>query len=128
MLTEKCDLFFDCQYGFRFSWSTADLLTFVSHRIVGDFSRSLATQAVALDISKAFDRVWYAGFLHKLESQVRYLALFLLFSVIDGFEWLVLHFLSYTLMTFLMILSVILLSMLMILFSTLSVTRQCDLR
>ena len=62
--------------------------------------------------------------------QVRYLALFLLFSVIDGFEWiwmgsfckniqlmveflkaplLVLHFSYYTLMTFLM-LSVILLS------------------
>ena len=75
-----------------------------------------------------------------MEFQVRYLALFLLFSVIDDFEWfwmeslhkniqlmleflkapfLVLHFSYYTLMTFLM-LSVILLSMLMILLSTLS--------
>ena len=26
------------------------------------------TQAVALDISKAFDRVWHAGLLHKLKS------------------------------------------------------------
>ena len=26
-----------------------------------------ATQAVVLDISKAFDRVWHAGFLHKLK-------------------------------------------------------------
>ena len=31
------------------------------------FNRSGATQAVALDISKAFDRVWHAG-LHKLKS------------------------------------------------------------
>ena len=27
-----------------------------------------ATRAVALDISKAFDRVWHAGLLHKLKS------------------------------------------------------------
>ena len=73
-----------------------------------------------------------------MEFQVRYLALFLLFSVIDGFKWfwmgslhkniqlmleflnavvLVLHFSYYKLMTFLMMLYVILLSMLMILLS-----------
>ena len=77
-----------------------------------------------------------------MEFQVRYLALFLLFSVIDSFEWfwieslhkniqlmleflkvsfLVLHFSCCILMTFLMMLSVILLSMLMILLSSLSV-------
>ena len=71
-----------------------------------------------------------------MEFQVRYLALFLLFSVVDGFEWfwmeslhkniqllleflkapfLLLHFSCYTLITFLMMLSVILLSMLMML-------------
>ena len=83
----------------------------------------------------AFDRVWHAGFLHKLsliEFQVRCLALFLLSSVIDGFNWfwmeslhrniqlmleflkspfLVLNFSCSTLMTFLTIFSVILLSM-----------------
>ena len=32
------------------------------------FSRSGATQAVALDISKAFNRVWHAGLLNKLRS------------------------------------------------------------
>ena len=32
------------------------------------FSRSGATQAVALDISKALDIVWHAGLLHKLKS------------------------------------------------------------
>ena len=31
-------------------------------------TRSVATQAVALDISKAFDKVWHAGLLHKLKS------------------------------------------------------------
>ena len=83
---EKCGLFSDFQYGFRSSRSTADLLTVVSDRIARAFNRSGATRAVALDISKAFDRVWHAGLLHKL-FQVRYLALFLLFSVIDDFEW-----------------------------------------
>ena len=80
-----------------------------------------------------------------MEFQVRYLALFLLFSVIDDFEWfwmeslhkniqlmleflkapfLVPHFSCYTLMTFLMMLSKILLFMLMILLSILSVIRN----
>ena len=65
---EKCGLFSDFQYGFRSSRSTADLLTVVSDRIAGAFNRSGATRAVALDISKAFDRVWHAGLLHKLKS------------------------------------------------------------
>ena len=80
-----------------------------------------------------------------MEFQVRYLALFLLFSVIGTFGWfwmgslhkniqlmleffngpfLVLHFSYYTLMTFLMLLSVLLLSMLVILLSTVSVIRH----
>ena len=41
------------------SRSTADLLTVPGLGV---------TRAVALDISKAFDRVWYAGLLHKLKS------------------------------------------------------------
>ena len=65
---EKCGLFSDFQYGFRSSRSTADLLAVVSDTIVRAFNRSGATQAVALDISKAFDRVWHAGLLHKLKS------------------------------------------------------------
>ena len=58
--------FSDFQYGFRSSRSTADLLTVVSDRIA--FNRSGAILAVALHISKAFDRVWHAGLLHKLKS------------------------------------------------------------
>ena len=96
---------------------------------------------MALDIFKAFDWVWHAGFfinVSLMEFQVRCLILFLLFSVIDGFKWfsieslhksiqlmlgflrapfLVLHFFYYTLMTFLTMLSVILLSMLTIILS-----------
>ena len=65
---EKCGLFSDFQYGFRSSRSTADLLTVVSDRIARAFNRSGTTRAVALDISKAFNRVWHAGLLHKLKS------------------------------------------------------------
>ena len=65
---ENCGLFSDFQYGFRSSRSTADLLTVLLDRIVKAFNRSGALRAVALDISKAFDRVWHAGLLHKLKS------------------------------------------------------------
>ena len=54
---EKCGLFSDSQYGFMASQSTADLLTVASDRIARAFNRSGATRAVALDISKALDRV-----------------------------------------------------------------------
>ena len=60
--------FFDFQYGFRSSRSTADLLRVVSDRIARVFNRFGATEAVVLDISKAFDRVWHAGLLHKRNS------------------------------------------------------------
>ena len=144
----KCGLFSDLQCGFRSSRSTADLLTVVSDRIARAFNRSGATGAVALDISKAFDRVWHAGLLHKRKSYAISGQIFgriSFFSVIDGFKWfwmgslqkniqlimeflkapfLVLHFSYYTLMTFLMMLSVIFVSMLMILLSILSLIRH----
>ena len=65
---EKCGLFSDFQYGFRSSRSTADLLTVMSDRIARAFNRSGVARAIALDISKALDRVWHAGLLHKLKS------------------------------------------------------------
>ena len=40
----------------------------MSDRIARAFNRSGATRAVVLDIFQAFDRVWHAGFLHKLKS------------------------------------------------------------
>ena len=45
------------QYSFRSSLSTEDLFTVVSDRTVRAFNRSGATRAVAVDISKAFDRI-----------------------------------------------------------------------
>ena len=40
----------------------------VSDKIARAFNKSGATGTVALDISKAFDRFWHAGLLHKLKS------------------------------------------------------------
>ena len=40
----------------------------MSDRIARTFNRSAATRAVALDIPKAFDKVWHAGLLRKLRS------------------------------------------------------------
>ena len=65
---EKYGLFSDFQYGFRSSRSIPNLLTVLSDRIAKAFNRSGATRAVALDITKAFDRVWHAGLLRKLKS------------------------------------------------------------
>ena len=60
--------FSDFEYGFRSFRSTANLLTVVYGRIARAFRRSGATRALALDIFKAFGRVWHAGLLHKLNS------------------------------------------------------------
>ena len=65
---EKCGLFSDSQYGYRSSRSTVVFLTVVSDRIAKTFNKSGATRAVAPNISKAFDRTWHAGLLHKLKS------------------------------------------------------------
>ena len=65
---EKCSHFSDFQNGLKSSRSTVDLLTVASDRIVKALNRSEATGVVALDISKASNRVWHAGLLHKLKS------------------------------------------------------------
>ena len=56
------------QYGFSSSRSAADLLTVVFDRTARVFKRSGAARNVALDKSKAFDRVWHAVLIHKLNS------------------------------------------------------------
>ena len=89
-LTEKHGLC-DFQYGLRSSRSAHNLLTVVSDRISRACNRFGATRAVRRDIYKAFKRVSNAGLFHQLKSmefQVGYLALFHLFSLIDGFAWL----------------------------------------
>ena len=132
-----------CVFSISRSCSFADLLTVASDRIARGFNRSGATRVVALDIFQCM--LVFSTNLSLMEFQVKYLVLFLLCSTKEDFRWfwmgslhkniqlmleflkapfLVLHFSYYTLMTFLMMLSVILLSMLMILLSTLSVIRH----
>ena len=70
-LTKRLDiagLFSDLQYGFRAFRSTADILTVLSERIHNSLDASGETRALALDISKAFDKVWNAGLLDKLKA------------------------------------------------------------
>ena len=55
----KNHLLCDEQYGFRSSRSTADVLTVITHRVSGALDEGFMTRAVALDISKAFDKVWH---------------------------------------------------------------------
>ena len=143
---EKCDLFSHFQYGLMSSRSTADLLTVVSDRIARTLIELLELwHLIYPKLLTGSGMLVFFTNLSFMEFQVRYLALFLLFSVIDSFEWfwmeslhkniqsmleflkaplLVLHFSCFTLMSFLMLLSVILLSMLMMLPSILSVIRH----
>ena len=80
--------FSDFQYGFRSSRSTADVVTVVSDRISRAFNRSGATRAVSYPrLLTGFGRLVFFTNLSLMEFWVRYLALLLLFSVIDGFEW-----------------------------------------
>jgi len=66
-LESNC-LFSDQQYGFRRNRSTADHLTVITERICKALDGCGVARAIALDISKAFDRVWHAGLLHKLSA------------------------------------------------------------
>ena len=84
-------LFLDFQYGSTSSRRTADLLTDVSDRIAGDFNRSGATRALALAVSKTFDRIGMLVLftsLRVLEFQVRYFISVRPFSVSDVLKWL----------------------------------------
>ena len=117
------------------------LLTFVSDRTATVFYTPTNTQAVALDISKVFEWVWYTSLLQRF-------GLFLHLLVLNRSDWfwmicldksaplvlvflkvqfLVLHFFNYTLMIFLIMCSVILLFPLgyqIIVKSRLSILRQ----
>ena len=65
---ESNGLLSDFQYGFRHQRSTADALAFLTEHIGKVLDKQGETRTVALDISKAFDRVWHKGLLEKLRS------------------------------------------------------------
>ena len=148
---EKCGLFSDFQY----------VLGLLDQLLI--FSQLYLIELLGLLTGLGLLELWHliyprllTGFgmlifftkLSLMEFEAIYSALFLLFSVIDDFEWfwmeslhkniqlmreflkvpfLVLHFSYFTLMIFLTMLSVILLSMLMILLSILSVIEHLEL-
>ena len=58
------------QSGFRPGDSTINQLLYLVSEIYESFEcpNSLEVRAVFLDISKAFDKVWHDGLLHKLKQ------------------------------------------------------------
>ena len=68
LIARSVAFFANSQYCFGSSFSMADLLAVVSNIIARAFIRSGATQAVALNISKTFDRVWQAALFQELKS------------------------------------------------------------
>ncbi len=74
------DLLSDRQYGFRKGRSTDDLFAFLTDSWSSSLSRFGETFAVALDISKTFDRVWHKALLSKLPSYGFYPSLCSFFS------------------------------------------------
>ena len=62
------DFFSDLQHGFRAFQSTVDIRTVLSGCIYSSLDAGGETRAIALDIWKAFDKVYHAGLLHKLKA------------------------------------------------------------
>ena len=67
---ESNSIFSPCQSGFRKEDSCVSPLLAITHNIFSNFDANPPheTRGVFLDISKAFDRVWHEGLLHKLKS------------------------------------------------------------
>ena len=64
----KNNLISDKQSGYRRGDSTVKQLLSITHEIYKAFDSKHAVRAIFLDISKAFDRVWHAGLIHKLQK------------------------------------------------------------
>ena len=65
---ERNQLLSDTQYGFRSKRSTADLLSLATQVWLRSLDEYGESRVVSLDISKAFDRVWHKGLLHKFPA------------------------------------------------------------
>ena len=62
------NLITEAQSGFRSGDSTINQLLSIYNSMCANFDLGLTTQSIYFDISKAFDRVWHKGLLHKLNS------------------------------------------------------------
>ena len=56
------------QSGFKSADSCINQLLSITHEIYNSFDEGLEVRSVFLDISKAFDKVWYKGLLFKLSQ------------------------------------------------------------
>ena len=56
------------QSGFRPGDSTINQLLSITNDIYESFEKNAETRAIFLDISKAFDKVWHEGLIHKLRA------------------------------------------------------------
>ena len=65
---ESNNLLSDHQYGFRKARSTGDLLSYLTHVWSSSLRNFGESFVVALDIPKAFDRVWHKALLTKLPA------------------------------------------------------------
>ena len=65
---ESNNLLSDHQHGFRKARSTGDLLSYLTHTWSSSLRDFRESFVVALDISKAFDRVWHKALLAKLPA------------------------------------------------------------
>ena len=65
---EDHSLLTDAQFGFRHSRSTGDVLALLTEHINKALDSRGEARVVALDISKAFDKVWHRGLVLKLKS------------------------------------------------------------
>jgi hypothetical protein len=63
---EDLSLLSDTQYGFRGARSTGDVLAYLTNRWLASLDGHGESCVVALDISRAFDRVWHPALVAKL--------------------------------------------------------------
>ena len=56
------------QSGFRPGDGTINQLTYIIHTIYQALDMGMEIRMVFLDLSKAFDKVWHRGLIHKLEN------------------------------------------------------------
>ena len=64
----KHQLLCDTQYGFRQKRSTVDMLSYITQWWNNALDTQEEIRVIALDIKKAFDRVWHKGLMTKLSS------------------------------------------------------------